>query len=95
VKEIQGKLDVEQKVKAGTENLLYALGQNPAGMDPKVAHELRDKMAESNAKISALMKAEHRYKALYVSADPEEAEDHLFGMWPVSDFRPCSSVSLL
>ncbi|KAJ3413318.1 Serine/threonine kinase [Chytridiales sp. JEL 0842] len=78
VKEIQNKLDMEQKVKAGTENLLYALGQSPAGMDPKVAHELRDKMAESNAKISALMKAEHRYKALYVSADSEEAEDGLF-----------------
>ncbi|KAJ3327790.1 Serine/threonine kinase [Blyttiomyces sp. JEL0837] len=75
--EVRHRLDTEQKVKAGTENLLHAMSRNPAGMDPKVANELRDKMAESNAKISVLSKAEHRYAGLYIPSVDDDGEEPL------------------
>ncbi|KAJ3094878.1 Serine/threonine kinase, partial [Physocladia obscura] len=80
--EILHKLDTEQKVKTGTENLLHAMVNLNAGpLDQRVTAELRDKMAESNAKINVLEKAKHRYNALYVAPTPggidDEAEDSL------------------
>ncbi|KAI9344598.1 kinase-like domain-containing protein [Obelidium mucronatum] len=77
LEEIMHKLDTEQKVKAGTENLLHAMvNLNTANVDQRVAVELRDKMAESNAKIAVLEKAKHRYNTLYVAPvlDPEEED---------------------
>ncbi|KAI9315794.1 kinase-like domain-containing protein [Zopfochytrium polystomum] len=73
--EIRHKLDTELKVKAGTENLLNALGRNPAGMDPRLANELREKMQESQAKIQALTRADHRYAALYIEPVAGQEED--------------------
>ncbi|KAJ3297350.1 Serine/threonine kinase [Rhizoclosmatium sp. JEL0117] len=79
LQEILHKLDTEQKVKTGTENLLHAMMNlnSAASVDQRVAVELRDKMAESNAKIGVLEKAKHRYSALYVAPVGEEEEDTL------------------
>ncbi|ORY24440.1 kinase-like protein [Rhizoclosmatium globosum] len=81
LQEILHKLDTEQKVKTGTENLLHAMMNlnSAASVDQRVAVELRDKMAESNAKIGVLEKAKHRYSALYVAPVGEEEEDTLIG----------------
>ncbi|KAI8620657.1 kinase-like domain-containing protein [Chytriomyces sp. MP71] len=73
LQEIMHKLDTEQKVKTGTENLLHAMfNLNTAGVDQRVAGELKEKMAESNSKIAVLEKARHRYSALYVAPVQEE-----------------------
>ncbi|KAI8838210.1 kinase-like domain-containing protein [Chytriomyces cf. hyalinus JEL632] len=78
LQEIMHKLDTEQKVKTGTENLLHAMfNLNNAGVDQKVANELKDKMAESNAKIAVLEKAKHRYSALYVAPPADDQEEPL------------------
>ncbi|KAJ3401844.1 hypothetical protein CcCBS67573_g05506 [Chytriomyces confervae] len=78
LQEIMHKLDTEQKVKTGTENLLHAMfNLNNAGVDQKVANELKDKMAESNAKIAVLEKAKHRYSALYVAPPADDQEEAL------------------
>ncbi|KAJ3030437.1 UNVERIFIED_CONTAM: Serine/threonine kinase [Siphonaria sp. JEL0065] len=76
LQEIVHKLDTEQKVKTGTENLLHAMvNLNTSNVDQRVAVELRDKMAESNAKIAVLEKAKHRYSALYIAPVGEPEED--------------------
>ncbi|KAJ3067323.1 Serine/threonine kinase, partial [Podochytrium sp. JEL0797] len=78
LQEIMHKLDTEQKVKTGTENLLHAMvNLNTTNLDQRVAVELRDKMAESNAKIAVLERAKHRYSALYVAPVEGEEEDGL------------------
>ena len=81
--EVRHRLDVEQKIKAGTENLLAALGRNPAGIDTKVANELREKLSMAQTKISVLSQAERRYAGLYVEPLPGAAdeEDSLLGMF--------------
>ncbi|KAJ3203955.1 Serine/threonine kinase [Entophlyctis luteolus] len=71
--EVLHKLDTEQKVKTGTENLLTAmLNLNTGPVDQKIKDELKEKMAESNAKITVLEKSKHRYHALYVSTTEED-----------------------
>ncbi|KAJ3150499.1 Serine/threonine kinase [Geranomyces michiganensis] len=73
LKEVRHKLAVEQKVKAGTENMVKALSVGPsASQDPTVMGELMDKIAEANAKTAFLHKAEHKYSGLTVVEDEEE-----------------------
>ncbi|KAI8588262.1 kinase-like domain-containing protein [Geranomyces variabilis] len=73
LKEVRHKLAVEQKVKAGTENMVKALSIGPsASQDPTVMGELMDKIAEANAKTAFLQKAEHKYSGLTVVEDEEE-----------------------
>ncbi|TPX64063.1 hypothetical protein SpCBS45565_g06148 [Spizellomyces sp. 'palustris'] len=77
LKEVRHKLDVEQKVKAGTENMVKAIADAPsASQDPTVMGELLEKIAEANAKLAFLQKAEHKYSGLSVS-DEEEEEGYL------------------
>ncbi|KAJ3184872.1 Serine/threonine kinase [Gaertneriomyces sp. JEL0708] len=78
LKEVRHKLDVEQKVKAGTENMIKALGDTPASgsQDPAVMSELMEKISDANAKIAFLQKAEHKYSGLSVD-DEEEEEGYL------------------
>ncbi|KAJ3166445.1 Serine/threonine kinase [Geranomyces variabilis] len=73
LKEVRHKLAVEQKVKAGTENMVKALSIGPsASQDPTVMGELMDKIAEANAKTAFLQKAEHKYSGLTVVEEEEE-----------------------
>ncbi|KAJ3022317.1 Serine/threonine kinase [Thoreauomyces humboldtii] len=77
LKEVRHKLAVEQKVKAGTENMVKAISGGPsASQDPAVMGELMDKIAEANAKLAFLQKADHKYAGLCV-ADDEEEEGYL------------------
>ncbi|KAJ3079706.1 Serine/threonine kinase, partial [Quaeritorhiza haematococci] len=68
---VKAKLDLEQKVKAGTENLLMAMHRNRA--DSKQIVEVEAKLQEVREKISFLSKAEQKYAKLNV-ADEEEEE---------------------
>ncbi|KAJ3224500.1 Serine/threonine kinase [Clydaea vesicula] len=74
---IKGKLDLEQKVKAGTGNLLEAMKKNP-NSDQKLANELKSgleqKILEANAKIGFLNKSAQQYSGLVVTSDEEEED---------------------
>ncbi|KAJ3299239.1 Serine/threonine kinase [Borealophlyctis nickersoniae] len=76
LREVRHKLDVEQKVKSGTENLVAAMAQAPTAGDPKVRTELEEKLGEANGKVALLNKAVHRYSGLYVE-DEENDEGYL------------------
>jgi hypothetical protein len=69
------KLDMEKKVKAGTENFLTALGQVDGSA--KAKPELEEKIAEAAFKINILGKAEHKYSDLLIDAQ-EAIDDELF-----------------
>ncbi|KAJ3194995.1 Serine/threonine kinase [Irineochytrium annulatum] len=73
MKEVRYKLETEQRMKVGTENLLSVVGKGgTSGGDPRMVLELHEKLAESAAKILALTKADHRYAALYVATGEED-----------------------
>ncbi|KAJ3034450.1 Serine/threonine kinase [Rhizophlyctis rosea] len=75
LREVRHKLDVEQRVKSGTENLVAAMARTPtAGTDPKVRLELEEKLSDVVAKVAFLTKAEHRYAGLYVEDDENDEE---------------------
>jgi classical protein kinase C/novel protein kinase C epsilon type len=69
--EIQFKLDVEQKVKAGTERMWQVMQTSPT-QDKKRQEQVEDKLAECNAKVAILLKSQHRYQALYFEDDKAE-----------------------
>lgn len=69
--EVKSKLEIEQKVKAGTEKLSQVM--NNQDVDKKRQIEVNEKLAESNAKVALLNKALQRYQGLYVG-DPDEIE---------------------
>ncbi|RKO87475.1 kinase-like domain-containing protein, partial [Blyttiomyces helicus] len=73
IREVRHKLDLEQKVKSGTENLVTAMTGGHSTPDPKTMQELEEKLAEANAKVCFLAKAEHRYATL--SVDDDESGD--------------------
>ncbi|KAI9105929.1 kinase-like domain-containing protein [Phlyctochytrium arcticum] len=73
LREVRNKLDVEQKVKAGTENMKVALAASSEG-DPKRKLEVDEKLAESNAKVAILHRAQQRYQGLYVQEDDEKED---------------------
>ena len=90
LKEVRHKLDVEQRVKSGTENLVAAMARTPtAAADPKVRMELEEKLSDVVAKVAFLTKAEHRYAGLYVDDENENEEEYLQGN---SHHHPTSRV---
>eukprot|EP00842_Homolaphlyctis_polyrhiza_P002432 jgi/Hompol1/318/HPOL_002902-RA len=71
LKQIQTKLDIEQKVRTGTENMLSALG--PAiESDPKRKAELDQQLTEAKSKEMLLLKAKNKFTQLYVAEDENE-----------------------
>ena len=84
LKNVKAKLDLEKKVKAGTENLLTALSKLPpdalkGSKEDKTRPELEEKIAEANFKVAMLTKAEHKYLELYVqSSSPKQDDDSLY-----------------
>ncbi|KAI9101840.1 kinase-like domain-containing protein [Phlyctochytrium arcticum] len=73
LREVRHKLEVELKVKAGTENMVKAISGGPtATHDPTVMGELLEKIAEANSKVLFLQKAEHKYAGLCVATEEEE-----------------------
>lgn len=62
--EVRFKLDVEQKLKSGSERMLAAV---PPGSSALV--ELESRMKECDAKVGLLQKAESKYKSLYFEDD--------------------------
>ncbi|KAJ3010158.1 Serine/threonine kinase [Thoreauomyces humboldtii] len=69
--EVRSKLDIELKVKAGTERMREAMGANTDG-DNKRKVEIDEKMQESRAKVGILQKALQRYEGLYVPTETSE-----------------------
>ncbi|KAJ3217237.1 Serine/threonine kinase [Dinochytrium kinnereticum] len=72
LEEIKYKLDVEQKVKAGMEKIVQVLHTTP-GSDRRRLQEVEEKLYESQAKVSILIKARQRYKSLNIV---EDTDDH-------------------
>ncbi|KAI9338559.1 kinase-like domain-containing protein [Zopfochytrium polystomum] len=73
LQEIRFKVDVEQKVKAGTERLFQVVSAS-AGTDRERRQQVEDKLAESNGKMALLLKAQQRYQGLFVG-DLESLND--------------------
>ncbi|KAJ3196472.1 Serine/threonine kinase [Irineochytrium annulatum] len=100
--EILFKLDVEQKVKAGMERMSQALQASPSS-DHKRQQEVTEKLAESNAKVAMLLKAQQRYQGLSAYADddddigaiapgsPAPVEDDMPGSPQPTSMRPATS----
>ncbi|KAJ3207761.1 Serine/threonine kinase [Dinochytrium kinnereticum] len=76
LKEVRHKLDTEKRVKGGTDNLLMALARTQSN-DQKKISDLKEQLSDSQFRITALTKAEHRYSALYVATGEED--DTLMG----------------
>ncbi|KAI9193290.1 kinase-like domain-containing protein [Polychytrium aggregatum] len=75
LEEVRRKLDLETKVKAGTENMLSAMSKSP--VEQKLLNELRDKIVEADSKITFLRKAEKAYSDMYVADPRDENEEGL------------------
>lgn len=74
-KEIALKLDIESRVKSGSENMMSAFVKG-LDLDVKRQAELENQLAMSKAKESLLAKAKNRYSQLYIPEE-EEFEDAL------------------
>ncbi len=88
LRHIKSKMDLEQKVRAGTENLISAMtgGASAAsssspltssagsGDAAKLKLELESKVTEANAKIAFLQKSEQQFAGLLIGK-MEEDED--------------------
>ncbi|KAJ3282065.1 Serine/threonine kinase, partial [Blyttiomyces sp. JEL0837] len=68
--EIKFKVDIEQKVKAGTERMWQVLQTSSEG-DRKRQQQVEEKLVESNSKVALLMKAQQRYQGLDIGSDIE------------------------
>lgn len=68
---VKTKLDLEKKVKSGTENLITAM----AASNPRMKAELEEKITEANLKISILSKSEHKYNELYLEVPDAQDEE--------------------
>jgi hypothetical protein len=71
VKEIRNKIEIEQKVKSGTERMIQVLDRNDSYRYAQAA----DKMLECTSKIQLLQKSIQRYQS--ISVVPEE-EGNIF-----------------
>ncbi|KAI8926555.1 kinase-like domain-containing protein [Entophlyctis helioformis] len=76
LKQIQAKLDIEQKVRTGTENMVSALGA-AMEVDPRRKAELDQQLAEAKGKESLLIKAKNKFTQLYVAEDEQEDSAHI------------------
>ncbi|TPX34896.1 hypothetical protein SmJEL517_g02562 [Synchytrium microbalum] len=74
LKSVEQKLDVEQKVKAGTEKLYQAVIRDPE-QDKRRQQEVAAKKEEADARVQILNKAVQRYKGLYVADDEDDDEE--------------------
>ncbi|KAJ3123102.1 Serine/threonine kinase [Nowakowskiella sp. JEL0407] len=70
---VRQKLDVESKVKAGTERMEQAM-IGSSELDKKIQEEIMEKLRESTAKVAILQKSEQRYRSLFVENDDAENE---------------------
>ncbi|KAI9332680.1 hypothetical protein BDR26DRAFT_869145 [Obelidium mucronatum] len=66
LQEVIYKLDKEQKVKTGIDNLLHAMTRMNSASDPSIVHDLKRKATESGDKITVLEMSHRRYGQLYV-----------------------------
>jgi len=85
LKEIRWKLDIETKVRTGTEKLIATLNRGqPEEQNKKRVQEIQDKLLECSGKISCLTKSLQRYQGLYIGdeetlindIEKTEEEDH-------------------
>ncbi|TPX49164.1 hypothetical protein SeMB42_g02712 [Synchytrium endobioticum] len=70
LKSVEQKLDVEAKVKAGTEKLYQAVMRDP-DQDKRRQQEVAAKKEEADARVLILQKALQRYRGLYVEEDED------------------------
>ncbi|KAJ3125778.1 Serine/threonine kinase [Nowakowskiella sp. JEL0407] len=75
LKETRHRLELEERVFAGTQNLVEALGRNPA-TDPTIYSDLRMKIQESKGRIQFLQKNEVDIDKLLVVKNTDEEELH-------------------
>jgi hypothetical protein len=73
--EIEFKLDVEKRVKDGTEKMHKLYMMDPSMGDKKSRHEVAQKLADTNEKMVLLKRALQKYHGLYVGEDDEEEDD--------------------
>ncbi|KAJ3149573.1 Serine/threonine kinase [Geranomyces variabilis] len=74
LQEVRLKLEIEQKVKAGTERMREAMGGAAAAAsdgDTKRKVEVDEKYQESNAKVAILQKAQQRYQGLSLNEEKQ------------------------
>ncbi|KAJ3161125.1 Serine/threonine kinase [Geranomyces michiganensis] len=75
LQEVRSKLEIEQKVKAGTERMREAMGGTAAAAasdtDTKRKVEVEEKYQESNAKVAILQKAQQRYQGLSLKEEKQ------------------------
>jgi len=86
LKEIKWKLEIETKVKAGTEKLFATINRQQAEeQNKKRVQEIQDKLLESSGKVLCLNKALQRYQGLYIGDeeailnDAEKTEEDTTG----------------
>ena len=79
--DIAYKIDVEQKVKAGTERMWQVILQNSSSNDEKHQMQVEDKLAECNSKVSILAKAKQKYQTLYVEDDEDNDAEGCFPIY--------------
>ncbi|KAJ8331322.1 Serine/threonine kinase [Batrachochytrium dendrobatidis] len=77
VKKIQSKLDIEQKVRTGTENMLAALGST-INDDPKRKARLDQRLAEAKVKEMLLFKAKTKLDQIYLKDNEHEDDSHIY-----------------
>ncbi|KAI9336353.1 hypothetical protein BDR26DRAFT_1008906 [Obelidium mucronatum] len=84
--EVESKLDIEQKVQAGTERMWQVMKLQPAQAPGDLRQQqIEEKLIECQSKVSLLLKSRQRYKGL----DLEDASDGL----PLLPTDPSSSES--
>ncbi|ORX78464.1 hypothetical protein BCR32DRAFT_247144 [Anaeromyces robustus] len=85
LKEIKWKLDIETKVRTGTEKLIATLNRGqPEEQNKKRVQEIQDKLLECSGKVACLTKSLQRYQGLYIGdeetlindIEKTEEEDH-------------------
>ncbi|TPX41285.1 hypothetical protein SeMB42_g05627 [Synchytrium endobioticum] len=68
LQEVRSKLEIEQRVRDGTEKMNQALANTP-NADQRLKDEAAAKMSECAAKVMFLKNAAERYKGLYVDTE--------------------------
>ncbi|TPX32251.1 hypothetical protein SmJEL517_g04588 [Synchytrium microbalum] len=72
LQEVRSKLEIEQRVREGTEKMSQALANTP-NADQRLKDEAAAKMSECAAKVMFLSEAEKRYKGLYVDTETTDS----------------------
>lgn len=77
LREITYKLDVEKKVKEGTERMHKLFQMDPSAGDKKSRVEVQQKLDDTNEKILLLRRALQKYSSLYVGDDEEDVNGNI------------------